>query len=139
MAEEMNAVQDSMKLLLEMRDKNPNIFRRRIDEKEHGQGVVDPDEGNYEPVALTDSEIAQRNEAKLKALTEDTSEEVSFIQWKNMFYDIGKRLYGMKSGSISDKMLDFEWSQGNTPKEYVMTLGRKLGLEQIADPEEYLK
>jgi hypothetical protein len=62
MAEEMNAVQDSMKLLLEMREKNPGVFRRRIDEKEHGQGVVDPDEGNYDRVALTDSEIAQKHE-----------------------------------------------------------------------------
>jgi len=134
-------VKDSMKLLLEMRDKQPDIFRRRISENEHQKGVVNPEDNEVtsspEPI---NEDVAKRNADKLRSFSESDGKEAgTFDQFKANFYDIGKKLYGIEVGNISDDMLRFEWSQGTTSRELVLSLGRKLGMEQIANPEEYLK
>ena len=130
-----DGMKDSVRTILSLREKNPDIFRKRISESEHKKGVIDPDDGNYDLNEVQEKK-AQDNNEKLRKLME-TSEEGTFDMWNGEVYDIGKRMYGMESGSISDEMLKYKWSQGVNPKEVVMQLARKVGLEQIADPNEF--
>lgn len=133
-----DGMRDTMKSILQLRDQRPEIFRRRLTEQEGKKGIIDPDNGDYTIESKNQDEIIRKNNERLKALKEDqTDEEATFDVWKGQVYDMGKRLYGVEKGFISDKMLEYEWSQGTNPKELVMSMARKNGLEQIADPNDF--
>ena len=119
------ACADITRAALAMRDKNPEKFVERAAtpkaRKDNLPDVRDP---------FTDN-----TQVKPK-LNEETD---SFIQWKDMVYDFSKRLYGVEGGDIDENMLKMQWSEGSTPEAMVMELGRKLGMEMIADPESIFK
>lgn len=134
-----DGMRDAVRGILALRESRPEIFRRRLTEQESKRGKVDPDDGDYSIESdKLEEDKGKSNSDKLRALTEDdTDEEATFDQWKGQVYDIGRRLYGIDNGSISDEMLKFKWSQGVKPKELIMSLARKAGLEQITDPNEF--
>lgn len=116
---------DIARAVLEIRERNPEKFVERAATPKRLQNnippVVDPFASNSKPP---------------KPITEETD---SFIQWKDMVYDFAKRLYGVEGGDIDDGMLRMQWSEGSTPEVMVKELGRKLGMEMIADPESIFK
>jgi hypothetical protein len=112
------------RLTLEMREKNPEKFLHRaptpVSRRENISEVRDPFEKPFTPTPLKE-------------------ETDSFLTWKSMVYDFGKRLYGVEDGDIDEGMLQRQWSEGSTPEAMVRELGRKLGMEMIADPESVFK
>lgn len=132
-----NDIMNTLLVIAEQREKNPEIFRARISEKELKRGVLDPDNGNYKLDESQKDGAAERNAEKIRKLKE--ASQPDFEQWKNQVYSFAKRIYNVDAGFISADQLNFEWSQGTDPKEMVLAFGRKVGLEQIADPSEFQK
>lgn len=130
-----NAMLSTMEKILEARENNPTSFRRRLTEVEGKKGVQPPDR---QP-DLND-QTAQENAKKLAELSEgvDNNGEEGFADWKGQVYNFAKILYGIDQKTISPEMLNFKWSQGIQPRELVMQLARKYGLEQLVDPEEFV-
>lgn len=132
-----NAMLSTMEKILETREKNPNTFLRRLTEKEGNKRTP------YSPTSSDNSvneQKAQENAKKLENLTEDVdnNDEDGFANWKGQVYNFAKILYGIDQKTISPEMLNFKWSQGIQPRELVMQLARKYGLEQLQDPEDFV-